>query len=87
VFVLIARIQKRVPSDLEITKAMASVGGVVHDISGTDERKRVDFTGVVNHNRFAAALATEAHGKPGSWDLTWGDAPAHPAEPVEASAS
>lgn len=73
-FVIIEPHGANVPADQVITAAMTQVGGTVVRITPDGRGRRVEFTGVVNHNRFENALASLAHTKVGNWEFQWADA-------------
>jgi hypothetical protein len=73
-FVIIEKNKDSVPSDQDIRKAMTESSGTVTAVEGGNPRKRVDFTGTVNHTIFENNLIKVADGKRTSWNFAWADA-------------
>lgn len=72
-FVIIEKNDASVPSDPDIRKAMTESNGTVTAIDGNNAKKRVDFTGTVNHTVFENNLIKVAGGKRNSWNFAWAD--------------
>ena len=73
-FVIIEKNKDSVPSDPDIKTAMTGSKGTVTGIEGGNAKKRVDFTGSVNHTTFENTLIQVAGGKRNSWNFAWADA-------------
>ena len=71
--VTIEKNQKSAPTPLQLTRAMTEVGGSVSSVEGNNAARKIDYTGVVNHNSFQNKLEEIAQGSKTSWNFVWAD--------------
>src|ERR1700760_476052 len=71
--VTVEKNQKSAPTPLQLTKALTEVGGSVSSVEGNNAARKIDYTGVVNHNSFQNKLEEIAQGSKASWNFVWAD--------------